>query len=160
MLNNNKLKIKISIKNKKPFLIPNLLKTDNETVSYVLDTNNSDYLFDFDEIAKIIMEQNSIKPIDYTVQKEIRDELEKAKKYNAFIENNESGLKVLKTKKNKNAFKKVIVNENDIAVPNEIIGKLYDKNYSLYFAVEDEKQIKKAKEFLKEHNLAAVMVSL
>jgi len=86
--------------------------------------------------------------------------VEKAKKYNAFIENNESGLKVLKTKKNKNAFKKVIVNENDIAVPNEIIGKLYDKNNSLYFAVEDEKQIKKAKEFLKEHNLAAVMVSL
>ncbi|MDY0138731.1 MAG: hypothetical protein RBR50_03435, partial [Candidatus Izemoplasmatales bacterium] len=68
--------------------------------------------------------------------------------------------KVLKTKKNKNAFKKVIVNENDIAVPNEIIGKLYEKNSSLYFAVEDEKQIKKAKEFLKEHSLEAVMVSL
>ena len=55
MLNNNKLKIKISIKNKKPFLIPNLLKTDNETVSYDLDTNNSDYLFDFSEIANSII---------------------------------------------------------------------------------------------------------
>lgn len=55
MLNNNKLKIKISIKNKKPFLIPNLLKTDNETVSYDLDTNNSDYLFDFDEITNSII---------------------------------------------------------------------------------------------------------
>lgn len=43
---------------------------------------------DFDEIAKIIMEQNSIKPIDYTVQKEIRDELEKAKKYRERINKN------------------------------------------------------------------------
>lgn len=43
---------------------------------------------DFDEVAKIIMEQNSIKPIDYTVQKEIRDELEKAKKYRERINQN------------------------------------------------------------------------
>ena len=85
--------------------------------------------------------------------------VEKVKKYNAFIDNNEAGLKVLKTKKNKKSFKKVIFNENDIVVPNEIIGVLYDKNKELYFALEDEKQIKKAKEFLKEHNLEAVMVS-
>lgn len=85
--------------------------------------------------------------------------VEKAKKYNAFIDNNEAGLKVLKTKKNKNSLKKVIVNENNIAVPNEIIGRLYEKNNDLYFALEDEKQIKIAKEFLKEHNLEAVMVS-
>lgn len=86
--------------------------------------------------------------------------VEKAKKYNAFIENNEAGLKVLKTKKNKNLFKKFIVKENDIAVPNEIIGKLYEKNNGLYFAVENEKQIKKAKEFLKEHNLEAMVISI
>jgi len=85
--------------------------------------------------------------------------VEKAKKYNAFIDNNEAGLKVLKTKRNKNSFKKVIVKENDISVPNGIIGVLYDKNNDLYLALEDEKQIKKAKEFLKENNLDAVMVS-
>ena len=99
---------------------------------------------------------------DEKVLNQIRSEsriVEKAKKYNAFIENNEAGLKVLKTKK-KNVFKKVIVSENDIAVPNEIIGMLYEKNKDLYFAIEDEKHIRKAKEFLKAHNLEAVMVSL
>ena len=85
---------------------------------------------------------------------------EKAKKYNNFIDNNEAGLKVLKTKKNKNPFKKVIFSENDLVVPNEIIGVLYEKNKNLYLAVETEKQIKKAKEFLKEYSLEAVMVLL
>lgn len=36
---------------------------------------------DFDEITKIIFEQNCIKPIDETIQKEIRDALEKAEQY-------------------------------------------------------------------------------
>jgi len=36
---------------------------------------------DFDAIAKIIMEQNCIKPIDETIQKEIRDALDKAEEY-------------------------------------------------------------------------------
>lgn len=36
---------------------------------------------DFDEITKIIFAQNCIKPIDETIQKEIRDALEKAEQY-------------------------------------------------------------------------------
>jgi len=36
---------------------------------------------DFDNIVSIIFEQNSIQPIDYTIQKEIRDELERAERY-------------------------------------------------------------------------------
>ena len=36
---------------------------------------------DFDKISSIILKQNCISPIDETIQKEIRDELERAKKY-------------------------------------------------------------------------------
>lgn len=36
---------------------------------------------DFEKITSIIFEQNSIKPIDNTIQKEIRDELERAERY-------------------------------------------------------------------------------
>jgi hypothetical protein len=130
------------------YKVSNRYKRRQEIIDSI-DTNVDKLIKLFEDDEKLL---NQIKSESRIV--------EKAKKYNAFIENNEAGLKVLKTKKNKNAFKKVIVNENDIAVPNEIIGKLYEKNNSLYFAVEDEKQIKKANEFLKQHNLEVVMVSL
>lgn len=130
------------------YKVSNRYKRRQEIIDSI-DTNVDKLIKLFEDDEKLL---NQIKTESRIV--------EKAKKYNVFIENNEAGLKVLKTKKNKDVFKKVIVNENDIAVPNEIIGKLYEKNNSLYFAVEDEKHIKKAKEFLKEHNLEAVMVSL
>lgn len=44
--------------------------------------NNIQYTAsDFDNIVKIIFEQNSIKPIDETIQKEIRDALEQAEQF-------------------------------------------------------------------------------
>ena len=129
------------------YKISNRYKKREELID-TIDTNVGKLIKLFEDDEKVL---NQIKSESRIV--------EKAKKYNAFIDNNEAGLKVLKTKKNKNPFKKVIVNENDIAVPNEIIGMLYEKNKDLYFALEDEKQIKKAKEFLKEHNMEAVMVS-
>ena len=129
------------------YKISNRYKKREELID-TIDTNVGKLIKLFEDDEKVL---NQIKSESRIV--------EKAKKYNAFIDNNEAGLKVLKTKKNKNPFKKAIVNENNIAVPNEIIGMLYEKNKDLYFALEDEKQIKKAKEFLKEHNMEAVMVS-
>ncbi len=43
---------------------------------------------DFDNISKIIMLQNCIEPIDYTIQKEIRDELAKAEMIKSQMNNN------------------------------------------------------------------------
>jgi len=100
---------------------------------------------------------------DEKVLKQIKSEsrlIEKAKKYNDYIDNNEAGLKVLKTKKKNKSFKKIIFKENELVVPSELIGVLYEKNKDLYFAVENEKSVKKAKDFLKDNKLEAVMVLL
>lgn len=62
----------------------------NEEMNFYLDENQNAMFKikgvvynsnDFDEIVKIIFEQNCIRAIDNTIQKEIRDELEKAEEY-------------------------------------------------------------------------------
>ena len=62
----------------------------NEEMSFYVDNNNKAYFSvkgieynstDFDNIVKIILEQNCIKGIDNTIQKEVRDALEKAEQY-------------------------------------------------------------------------------
>ena len=62
----------------------------NEEMSFYVDENDRAFFkvrgvaysgSDFDEIVKIIFEQNCITPIDNTIQKEVRDALEKAEEF-------------------------------------------------------------------------------
>ena len=63
----------------------------NEEMSFYVDEKSDKAFFkvrgvaysdsDFDEIVKIIFEQNCITPIDNTIQKEVRDALEKAEEF-------------------------------------------------------------------------------
>lgn len=62
----------------------------NEEMSFYVDENDKAFFkvrsiaysgSDFDEIVKIIFEQNCITPIDNTIQKEVRDALEKAEEF-------------------------------------------------------------------------------
>ena len=62
----------------------------DEEMSFYVDENDKAFFkvrdvaydgFDFDEIIKIIFEQNCITPIDNTIQKEVRDALQKAEEF-------------------------------------------------------------------------------
>ena len=62
----------------------------NEEMNFYVDENDKAFFkvrgiaysgSDFDEIVKIIFEQNCITPIDNTIQKEVRDALEKAEEF-------------------------------------------------------------------------------
>lgn len=84
---------------------------------------------------------------------------EKAKSYNDFVDKHQIGIKSLANKKKKDkSFSKIIFNEKDYLVPNEVVGKLYEKKDNLYLAIKDENKISQAMNFLKESNLKAELV--
>lgn len=67
-----------------------LHKDFDEEISFYIDDKDKAFFKvdgveynadDFDKVTKIIFEQNCIKPIDESIQKEIRDALEKAEQY-------------------------------------------------------------------------------
>ena len=86
-----------SLENKEPYiymikvLLCLVLHIDiNEEINFYVDDKNKAFFKvrgveynadDFDNITKIIFEQNCITPIDETIQKEVRDALEKAEEY-------------------------------------------------------------------------------
>ena len=86
-----------SLENKEPYiymikvLLCLVLHIDiNEEINFYVDDKDKAFFKvrgveynadDFDNITKIIFEQNCITPIDETIQKEIRDALEKAEEY-------------------------------------------------------------------------------
>lgn len=86
-----------SLENKEPYiymikvLLCLVLHIDiDEEINFYVDDKNKAFFKvrgveynadDFDNIAKIIFEQNCITPIDETIQKEVRDALEKAEEY-------------------------------------------------------------------------------
>ena len=57
----------------------------------------------------------------------------------------------------KKKFKSIVYDSN-LEVPNELIGKLYEKNKTNYLALKSEDKIDEASKWLKENNLEAVLI--
>lgn len=85
-----------------------------------------------------------------------RSIMEKVNKYNVYINETTIGDETLMSKKN--GFKEIKVNENDIIIPSDIIGKLYLKDKKNYIALKDESKIDDAKKWLKDNKLEAVLI--
>ena len=80
---------------------------------------------------------------------------EKVKMFNAFVASKEFGIDALNNKKSPVYI--VNVNEEELNVPNELIGKLYTKQSKNYFATTKER-IADAKKWLKENKMEAVLI--
>lgn len=85
-----------------------------------------------------------------------RSIIEKINKYNIYIKETTIGEETLISKKN--GFKEINVNESDIVIPSDILGKLLTKDKKNYFALKDESKIDDAKKWLKDNNLEAVLI--
>ena len=92
-----------------------------------------------------------------TIEKE-RNIFEKADLFNKFITENQAGVSSLNNQKNN--FKPIIVDKNDLIVPNDLIGKLFVKSNKEYLALKDESDLIKGKEWLKENKYSATLVLL
>lgn len=75
--------------------------------------------------------------------------------FNKFISSKDFGVEALNNEKNK--FKSIVYDSN-LEVPNELIGKLYEKNKTNYLAIKSEDKIDEASKWLKENNLEAVLI--
>ena len=75
--------------------------------------------------------------------------------YNKFISSEDFGVEALNNEKKK--FKSIVYDSN-LEVPNELIGKLYEKNKTNYLALKSEDKIDEASKWLKENNLEAVLI--
>ena len=80
---------------------------------------------------------------------------EKVKMFNAFVASKEFGVDALNNKKSPVSI--INVNEEELNVPNELIGKLYTKQSKNYFATTKER-IADAKKWLKENKMEAVLI--
>ena len=80
---------------------------------------------------------------------------EKVKMYNAFVASKEFGVGALNNKKS--PFSIINVNEDELNVPNELIGKLYTKQSMNYLATTKER-VNDAKKWLKENKMEAVLI--
>lgn len=80
---------------------------------------------------------------------------EKVKMFNAFIASKEFGVDALNNKKS--PVSTINVNEDELNVPNELIGKLYTKQNKNYLATTEE-HINDAKKWLKENKTEAVLI--
>ena len=74
--------------------------------------------------------------------------------YNSFINDKEFGVEALNTNKK---FAALTYNSS-MAVPSDLLGKLYEKNNQMYLAIEDEKKIDDAMSWLKDNNLEAILI--
>ena len=79
---------------------------------------------------------------------------EKIKMFNNFISNKDFGLDVLNNKK---TISPIIVNEDNLKVPNELIGKLYTKQNTYYLATSND-HLADAKHWLKDNGVEAILI--
>lgn len=87
--------------------------------------------------------------------REERNIIEKIKMFNVLAKEKSFGDDVLKNKKSPISI--INVNEEDLVVPNELIGKLYTKEKKMYLAT-SEKYLKEAIAWLKENKQEAVLI--
>lgn len=80
---------------------------------------------------------------------------EKVKMFNAFVASKEFGVDALNNKKSPVSI--ISVNEDELNVPNELIGKLYTKQSKNYLATTKDR-IDDAKKWLKENKMEAVLI--
>lgn len=80
---------------------------------------------------------------------------QKIKMFNAFVASKEFGVDALNNKKSPVSIIKV--NEEELIVPNELIGKLYTKQNKSYLATTKER-LNDAKKWLKENKMEAVLI--
>ena len=80
---------------------------------------------------------------------------EKVKMFNTFVASKEFGVDALNNKKSPVSI--INVNEDELSVPNELIGKLYTKQNKNYLATTKER-ISDAKKWLKENKTEAVLI--
>ena len=80
---------------------------------------------------------------------------ERIKMFNAFIASKEFGVDALNNKKS--PVSTINVNEEELNIPNELIGKLYSKQNKNYLATTKER-ISDAKKWLKENKMEAVLI--
>ena len=80
---------------------------------------------------------------------------EKVKMFNAFVASKEFGVDALNNKKSPVSI--INVNEDELNVPNELIGKLYTKQSKYYLATTKER-ISDAKKWLNENKMEAVLI--
>ena len=80
---------------------------------------------------------------------------EKVKMFNTFVASKEFGVDALNNKKSPVSI--INVNEDELNVPNELIGKLYTKQSKNYLATTKER-IADAKKWLKENKMEAVLI--
>lgn len=79
----------------------------------------------------------------------------KIKLYNKFVGENDLGLEALNNKKS--SFPSINVNEDDLIVPNALIGRLFIKGNDVFLATTSEK-LSDAKAWLKETKTEAVLI--
>lgn len=80
---------------------------------------------------------------------------EKVKMFNIFVESKEFGVGALNNKKSPISI--INVNEDELNVPNELIGKLYTKQSKNYLATTIER-VNGAKKWLKENKMEAILI--
>ena len=84
-----------------------------------------------------------------------RDISEKIKMFNTFVSSQEFGVEALNNKKS--SIPTIKVNEEDLQVPSEVIGRLYSKNGKAYLAT-SLKFVEESKKWLKEHKFEAELI--
>lgn len=83
--------------------------------------------------------------------------VDKIKLYNKLIEDIKLGDDSLLNKKDKR-YQPISINEKDILAPNDLIGKLYEKNNFLYLAIKNEDDVLLAKNWIDENKEKAILV--
>ena len=119
----------------------------------VIERVNKELKEGIDRLKKLNLEvkfEKQVKSIE-----EERNLTNKIKMYNAFVSNKEIGVDALNNKKSQ--IPTIKVNEEELVVPNELIGKLYTKNNNNYLATSVER-LEDAKKWLSDNRVAAVLI--
>lgn len=104
-------------------------------------------------ILKLMPDKESQKRCDSVLSE--RHLPSKIKMFNELVANKEFGVASLNIKKTPISL--INVNEKDLIVPNELLGKLYTKNNDLFFGTTYER-INDAKKWLKENKMEARLI--
>ena len=105
------------------------------------------------KLEKFGLDKQSQKQIDNIKSERLL--INKVKMFNDFVANIDFGVDALKNKKS--SIQTINVNETDLVVPNELIGKLYSKSNKDYLAT-SESRLSDASKWLKDNKMEAILI--
>ena len=105
------------------------------------------------KLLKLDLEKKLIKQLESIKSERLL--INRVKMFNEFVASKEFGVDALNNKKSPVSI--INVNEEELNVPNELIGKLYTKQSKNYLATTKER-IADAKKWLKENKMEAVLI--